>query len=53
TEYAQVLYLTYFEGLTNVEAGKVMGKSPRQISDLLYRAKESLRAQIERRENNG
>ena len=51
-EYAQVLYLIYFEGLSNQEAEKVMGKSSRQISDLIYRAKQALRAEIERREHD-
>ena len=50
-EYAQVLYLIYFEELTNPEAGKVMGKSARQVSDLIYRAKQALRAELERREH--
>ncbi|MDO4864487.1 MAG: RNA polymerase sigma factor [Ruminococcus sp.] len=51
-EYAQVLYLIYFEGLSNQEAEKVMGKSSRQISDLIYRAKQALRAELERGERH-
>ena len=50
-EYAQVLYLIYLEELTNPEAGKVMGKSARQVSDLIYRAKQALRAELERRKH--
>lgn len=53
TEYAQVLYLTYFEGLTNTETARVMDKSARQVSDLIYRAKETLRKELERSENGG
>ncbi len=46
--YAQVLYLTCFEGFSNREAGKVMHKSGRQIEQLLYRAKASLRTELEK-----
>lgn len=47
-EYAQVLYLTYFEGFTNGEAAAVMRKNRRQIENLVYRAKQALRAQLEK-----
>lgn len=47
-EYRQVLYLTYFEDFSNTETAKIMGKSERQIRNLLYRSKESLRKIIER-----
>lgn len=52
-EYAQVLYLVYFEELDNPEVGNIMNKSPRQVSDLIYRAKKALKAELERREING
>lgn len=47
-EYAQVLYLAYFEEFSNSEIAKTMGKSNRQISDLIYRAKNALKAEMER-----
>ena len=47
-EYRQVLYLTYFEGFTNAEAACAMQKSNRQIENLLYRAKQSLKSQLEK-----
>ena len=47
-EYRQVLYLTYFEGLTNSETAYAMNKSNRQIENLVYRAKQSLKAQLEK-----
>lgn len=47
-DYRAVLYLLYFEYMTPREASSVMGRSPRQIHDLIYRAKSSLRAVIER-----
>lgn len=47
-EYREVLYLSYFEELTNAEAGKVMHKNKSQIEMLLYRAKKSLRGILEK-----
>ena len=52
-DYAQVLYLVFFEQLTNTETAYIMGKTQRQISDLIYRAKNSLRSELERRGYNG
>ena len=46
-EYRQVLVLVYFEELSNKEAAVVMNKSKRQIENLLYSAKKSLRAKLE------
>ena len=47
-DYRQVLYLIYFENFSNTETAKIMGRSERQIRNLLYRAKESLRNILER-----
>ena len=47
-EYRRVLYLTYFEGFTNSETAYAMKKSNRQIENLIYRAKQSLRIQLEK-----
>ena len=47
-DYSRVLWLTYFEGMSNSDAAKIMGKSTRQIENLLYRAKKSLKAELER-----
>lgn len=47
-EYRQVLYLVFFEGFTNPEAAHAMNKSSRQIENLLYRAKQSLKSQLEK-----
>ncbi len=52
-EYAQVLYLKYFEDLRSEDIAQIMDKSKRQISDLLYRAKQALKAELETRDNNG
>ncbi len=46
-EYSQVLYLKFFAELTNQESAKVMGKSKRQIENLLYQAKRALKAELE------
>ncbi len=46
-EYRQVLWLVYFEGFSCREAAAVMKKSVHNIDTLLYRARKSLRAQLE------
>ena len=45
-EYRQVLWLTYFEELSNKEAAKVMRKSVHSIETLIYRAKQSLKQEL-------
>lgn len=47
-DYFQVLYLTYFEGFSNDETAKVMKKSKRQIENLVYRARNALKKQLEK-----
>lgn len=47
-EYRQVLYLVYFEYFTNEETAAVMKKNKRQIENLLYRAKQSLKVQLDK-----
>lgn len=46
-EYQQVLWLVYFEELSNKEAAGIMKKSVRSVESLLYRARKSLRSQLE------
>ena len=48
SQYRQVLMLVYFEQLSNREAASVMNKSVRQIENLLYRAKKTLKVQLEK-----
>ncbi len=38
-----VIHLIYFEDMTYIEAARVMGKSKKQVDNLVYRAKEKLR----------
>ena len=45
-DYRQVIHLVWFEGFTNEEAGNIMRKSKRQIENLLYRAKQALKAEL-------
>ena len=47
-EYREALYLTYFEGLSYAETAGVMGKSVKQITNLVYRGKQSLRGLLEK-----
>ncbi len=48
TDYQQALYLTYFEGFSYAEAGMIMKKSRKQIENLLYNAKKSLKSELEK-----
>ena len=47
-DYREVLYLTYFEGMSYLQAAEVMGKNVKQITNMVYRGKESLRGLLER-----
>ncbi|WP_297959054.1 RNA polymerase sigma factor [uncultured Ruminococcus sp.] len=46
-KYQQVLWLIYFEGFSNKEAARIMRKSLRSLESILYRARKSLRSQLE------
>ena len=47
-DYRIVLWLVFFEGFSNKEAAIAMKKSNRQIKNLLYRAKRSLKSKLEK-----
>jgi RNA polymerase sigma-70 factor (ECF subfamily) len=47
-DYSAVLYLVYFEEMSNEDAAKVLGKNKRQIENLLYRAKTALKTKLEK-----
>lgn len=47
-EYGQVIYLSYFENMSNEESAVVMKKNKRQIEALLYNAKKALKIDLER-----
>ncbi len=48
TEYRTILWLIYFDGFTNNEAATILKKNDRQIKNLLYRAKQSLKSTLEK-----
>ena len=48
SDYRQILWLVYFEDLSNEEASIVMKKNARQIRNLLYRAKQSMKSELEK-----
>ena len=48
SDYRQILHLVYIEGFSIEESGRIMGKSSKQIGNLLYRAKKSLRSELEK-----
>ena len=45
-EYRQVLYLKYFEDFNNSQIAGIMKKNIRQIENLIYRAKQSLKSEL-------
>ncbi len=47
-EYRQVLWLIYFEDFSNKEAGRILKKSDRQMKNLLYRARKTLKEQLKK-----
>ena len=47
-EYRQVLVLIYFEEFQNNQVAVIMGKSKKQIENLVYRAKLSLKSELEK-----
>jgi RNA polymerase sigma-70 factor (ECF subfamily) len=48
SDYGTILYLKFFEDLTNEQIAKVTKKNKRQIENLIYQAKQSLRAELEK-----
>ena len=46
-EYRIVLELLYFEDMSYLDAGRSMGKSEKQVSNLAYRAKSALKRKLE------
>ena len=48
TDYRTIIWLVFFEGFTNAEAAIILKKNDRQIKNLLYRAKQSLKSKLEK-----
>lgn len=46
-DYREALYLVYFEELSQAAAASVMGKSEKQVENLVFRGRKSLRALLE------
>lgn len=46
-DYREALYLVYFENMRHAEAAAILRKSEKQIADLLYRGRNSLRRRLE------
>ncbi len=47
SEYRQILWLIYFEDFSTCQAAKVMKKSVHNVETLVYRARRSLKSQLE------
>ena len=45
-EYRQVLWLIYFEGFSQKETARIMGKSVHNVETLVYRARQALKAKL-------
>ncbi len=48
SEYRQVLWLIYFENFSNKQVATVMKKSVHSIETLVYRARKTLKSQLEK-----
>ena len=46
TEYRQVLWLVYFEGFSQKETARIMGKTVHSVETLVYRARQALKAKL-------
>lgn len=46
--YREALYLVYFENMSYAQAAEVMGKSVKQITNMVYRGKHNLRGLLEK-----
>ncbi len=48
SDYATVLHLKYFEDMSNEQISKVLNKNKRQVENLLYQAKQTLKTELEK-----
>lgn len=47
-DYREAIWLVYFEGMSHKEAALVMKKREKQVSDLIFRSRKSLKIKLER-----
>ena len=47
-DYRNALWLVYVEDMSYIEAGRVLGKSAKQIENIVYRAKAAARKELEK-----
>jgi len=47
--YRSVLHLLYFEEMSYEQIGRILKKSAKQVKNLAYRARQALKAELERR----
>ncbi|MFI3172587.1 MAG: RNA polymerase sigma factor [Eubacteriales bacterium] len=48
-DYREILFLLYFENMSYKEASQIMHKSEKQVNNLAYRAKKSLKEILEKK----
>ena len=51
--YREALYLVYFENMSYAQTAEIMGKSVKQITNMVYRGKHSLRGLWKKERNYG
>jgi RNA polymerase sigma factor (sigma-70 family) len=47
-DYREAIFLVFFEDMSYAQAAKVMGKSPKQVDNLIQRGKKALRPLLEK-----
>lgn len=47
-DYSKILYLKFFEDLNNEQIAMVLKKSRRQIENMIYQAKQSLKSELDK-----
>ena len=47
-DYSKVLYLKFFENLNNDQISMVLGKNRRQLENMIYQAKQSLKSELDK-----
>lgn len=52
-DHREALHLLYFEEMSYAEAGRVLGKTPKQMDNLVQYAKQKLKTELERQGVSG
>ena len=47
-EYGRILFLKFFEELSNEEIARILGKTKRQVENQLWQAKQAMKKELEK-----